>query len=52
MSSLLKSRVLPVLGRIVSVSRSSSSGSEIKKREEDLPDPVTHTGQVINCRNG
>ena len=46
MSSLLRSRIAPVLGRIVSISRSESSGSDIIKSRELPEDKVTHTGQV------
>ena len=46
MSSLLRSRVAPVLSRIVSTSRSASSGSDIIKSREFPEDKVTHTGQV------
>ncbi len=60
MSGLLRGRAAPVLGRIASISRSSSSGSEVKKREdiskeikeqEAIPEAVTHTGQVELTRS-
>ena len=51
MSSLLRSRVAPVLTRIVSTSRTASSGSDIIKSRELPEDKVTHTGQVNVLNN-